>query len=212
MAWPDFSDMRSRVRDLLRESSAGFYTDAEINRWLNDGERDVAIKGLCIETINSAATVSGSRTVAKPYNKCLYVEYIPGSGAPRGLVKITPLHLGHVQNNGITPQYWFPWGRSIGIEPKPTAAYNLNIYASILPSIEMTDDTDEPQVPRAFIPLIVRYAFCRGLLKSFLFTKGAHVYADYITQLQIARDSVIRKYRNEVVETVVPDTTATPKA
>jgi len=209
MAWPDFSDMRTRVRDLLRESTAEFYTDAEINRWLNDGERDVAIKGLCIQSINTKATVANTRTVSTPYNKVLYVEYVPGSGTPIGLIKISPLHLGHVATNAITPQYWFPWGKKIGIEPMPTAAYNLNVYASTLPTIEMSDDTDEPQILKGFIPLIVRFALYRALLKAGLFRKSAQAYSHYMGELQIARTNIVQQYRDRLEDTKVPDKTIT---
>jgi len=211
MAWPDLSDMRTRVRDLVKESTAGFYTDAEINRWSNDGERDVAIKSLCIQSINVKATVANTRTISTPYNKVLYVEYVPGSGTPIGLIKISPLHLGHVPKTSITPQYWFPWGKKIGIEPMPTAAYNLNVYASTLPTIEMSEDTDEPQIPKALMPLIVRFAFYRALLKAGLFKKSASVYSDYITGVQIARNNIVRQYRDRFEDTMVPNRTITEK-
>ena len=207
MAWPDFTDQQTRVRDLLNESSAGYYTDAEIKRWLNDGERDVAIKGLCIESINSKSTVANTRTIATPYNKVLYIEYIPGSGTPIGLIKISPIHVGHVAVNGITPQYWFTWGKKIGIEPIPTAVYTLNVYASILPTIEMSDTTDEPQIPTAFQLLPVRFAFIRGLLKSGKFQKAAQIYQSYISELQAGRDSIIGKYKDRINDTKVPDVT-----
>ena len=57
-------NMRLRVRDLLNESTADFWTDAMLNRMLNDGERDVAIKGLCLTHIDSISTTSSTRTVA----------------------------------------------------------------------------------------------------------------------------------------------------
>lgn len=202
MAWPDLTDLQTRVRDLLNETTAGFYTDAQIKRWLNDGERDVAIKGLCIESINAKTTVANTRTVATPYNKVLYVEY-----NSVGLVKINQTMLGRLDVNGIVPQYWFPWGKYIGIEPIPTAAYSLNVYASTLPTIEMSDTTDEPQVPKAFIPLIVNFAFYRGLLKMGMFAKSAQAYSAYINGLQEARSNVVRKWKNTLADTKVPDKT-----
>lgn len=204
MSWPDFTDLQTRVRDLLNESSAGFYTDDQIKRWLNDGERDVAIKGLCIESVNSLTTAASTRTVATPYNKVLYVEYATTNV---GLVKINQTMLGRLDVSGIVPQFWFPWGKYIGIEPIPTAAYSLNVYASMLPSIEMSDTTDEPQIPKSFMPLIVRYAFYRGLLKAGLFSKSAQVYSAYIYGLQEARDNIMRKWRNLIADTKVPEVT-----
>ena len=205
MAYPDRSDILSRVRDLLDESSAGFFTDAQIVRWINDGERDVAIKGLCIESIKSVATVANTRTVAAPYNKVMAVECVPSSGDPRFLAKVTPRHFGHGFDSGTEPQAWSQWGNEICIEPIPTAAYNLNIYASILPTCEMSESTDEPQVPAAFVPLIAQYAFIRGLYKDRLYGVASGEYKSYITSLQVVRDIIIEKYAEMLDSERFPD-------
>jgi len=202
MAWPDFTDLQTRVRDLLNESTAGFYTDDQIKRWVNDGERDVAMKGLCIESINALTTTAHTRLVSTNYNKVLYVEY-----NDIGLVKINPTMVGHLDVSGVTPQFWFPWGKSIGIEPIPGAAYSLNVYASILPSEELVDATDEPQIPRSFIPLVVRFAFYRALMKAGLFAKSANIYSAYIYGLQEARDNIVQKWKNTMADTRVPEKT-----
>jgi len=194
MAFPDFSDLLSRVRDLLGESSAGFYTDAEIKRWLNDGETDVAIKSLCIESVESKTATINARTVATDYVKVHAVEYVPASGDPRGLIKITPLHVGHYFDSGTEPQAWFPWGQTVGIEPIPIAEYPLNVYCSSIPSARMSNDTDEPKVPLAFVPFIVQFAYIRGLYKDRLFGVAAAEYKSYIANLQVMRDSIIKKY------------------
>ena len=41
MAWPSIADIRTRVRDALNESTAAFYTDAMLDRWINDAQRDI---------------------------------------------------------------------------------------------------------------------------------------------------------------------------
>lgn len=205
MAWPDFSDIQTRVRDLLNESTAGMFTDAAIKRWINDGERDIAIKALCLESIYSKTTTASTRTVATPYNKVMHVEYVPGSGNPVGLVKITPLHVGNVPVDGSTPQYWFPWGKTIGIEPLSASTYTLNVYASILPTIEMSDNTDEPQIPKAFHEDIVTYAVYRGLIRKWMFRASAGEYVKYISSIQAKRDLIIERYKTYHLETRMPD-------
>ncbi|MGI0134584.1 MAG: hypothetical protein ACREBW_06475, partial [Candidatus Micrarchaeaceae archaeon] len=56
------SDLRTQTRSLLDESTATFWTDAQLNQWLNDGCSDLARRAEIIETINStiAALVNTS--------------------------------------------------------------------------------------------------------------------------------------------------------
>lgn len=206
MAYPDFSDLKLRVRDLLNESTAAFYSDTEIGVWLNDGQYDIASKGLCLESIQSLSIVS-ARTVAITIVpvKTLYVEYVPNSGTPIGLVEITPLMIGHVDISGAAPQYWFQFGGYIGIEPKPATTYSLNAYTAILPQATLSNDTDEPTIQSKFIPLMVQYAYIQGLLKDRRFAQAGLSYREYISTLQRIRQDTIDRYANIRNEMVIPD-------
>lgn len=205
MAYPDLSDLRTRVRALLNETSTRFYTDAEINRWLNDGERDLATKGLCMEGIAVKTTTASIRTIAIQYSKVLAIEYQPASGSRKGLTKITPQYLGHIKTNGATPQFWFQWGNNIGIEPISNDTYTLNLYVSNLPSIEMSEDTDEPEIPSEFIPLIVRYAYSMALMKDGLFSLAGSVYQNYILDVSKIRIDILEKYTDTRKSIILPD-------
>ena len=163
MAYPDLTDLISRVRDRLNEATASFYSDAQITRWLNSGENDVATKSLCYESIQSKSTSNGARTVAVTAIKVHHVEYVP-TGTNLGLIKINPLQLGHLPTDGVTPQYWFQWGQVIGIEPKPTATYTLNVYTSIFPTVALAAGTSEPAISPEFIPLMIDFAVFCGLI------------------------------------------------
>lgn len=205
MAYPDLSDLILRVRDRLNEDTASFYSDAQIKRWLNSGENDVATKSLCYESIQSKSTTSGTRTVAVTAIKVHHVEYIP-TGTNLGLVKINPLQLGHLPTDGATPQYWFQWGQVIGIEPKPAAIYSLNLYTSIFPTVALSNNTDEPAIPTEFIPLTVDFAVTCGLLRDNLYSKAAAIYIPYIQELKEIRDKILTRYSNIRSDIKLPDT------
>lgn len=207
MAYPDFSDLKLRVRDLLGESTAAFYSDTEIGAWLNDGESDVAAKGLCLESVQ-ALSIASARTVAVTIApvKIMYVEYVPGSGTPIGLVEITPLMMGHLDTTGLaTPQFWFPWGAYVAVEPKPATTYSLNAYTAILPQATMSADADEPSIQAKFIPLLVKYAYIQGLLKDRRFAMAGLAYREYISTLQRIRQDMMEKYANIRNEEYLPD-------
>lgn len=209
MAFPDLSDLRLRARDLLNESTAGFFTAAILNRWANDGEKDIAIKGLCLEDIIAKSNIAAVRMLdlgSDNIIKVLGVEYVIAGSDNLGLLKITPLQLGRIDLDGATPQYWFPWGHKIGIEPKPgVATYDLVVYAAIVPSDDMSADGDEPEIAKQFHELIVDFMHYRGLLREGLFSKAAVVYARYIIALQRIRNDTIEKYANTRLDTKIPD-------
>ena len=136
--WPnlDLSDLETRVRTYLNETTAGFYTQAEIYRWLSVGAKDIAQKTLCIRRVLDAVTATNIRNVATSAYKVLHVEYVPASGRATMLTKIDPLRLGHYPLTGTAPQYWYEYGSNIGIEPLPDAVYNLRLYIADMPKLK----------------------------------------------------------------------------
>lgn len=201
MSFPTFADLKTQIRSLLNESTAAFWTDAELNRLINDAERDIAAKALCIENIDTAATVASTRLVPFSGHKVLRVEYTDVVS----LVRILPKALGRLPSNGATPQYWFQWGYQIVIDPMPATAYNLNLYIADYPTYEMSETTDEPQIPRRFHENIIMFVLCRALMKDRKFTTAGNLYKTYISELSIARQQVIERYTDGYNAVKIPD-------
>jgi hypothetical protein len=211
MAFPDFSDLLARTRTVLNETTAAFWTDAELKRWLNEGERDIAAKAECIENVDTGVVIpTTTRVVPFSGYKVKYVEHVPTAGAPIGLQKINMKQLGKLPFNGVIPQYWFQWGSTVGnciiIDPYPaTATGTLNIYVADYPVNEMYDDTDEPQVPYEFHELIVDYAVYMALWKAKKWGQSAQVYQRYISILNGLRTKYV-EHEVDYKETIaVPD-------
>lgn len=205
MAYPDLSDIRQRLRDILSESGVSFYTNAMLNRWINDGQWDVADKSLCYEREHSLVTVVNTRSVVISATKLLSLEYLPTSGSRMGLGRILPQMVGHINLTGVTPQYWFMWGNRVCIEPIPTAVYNLVGYIASHPLQILTSDTDEPEIPVAFIPWVIEYAHIRALMRDKQWGKAAYRYSQYITDMAMARSNVLRKHANSRSDFDIPN-------
>src|SRR6185436_536104 len=60
------SSLRGEVYRRLAESGSGFYTDAEINQWLNDGVRDVSMTIEPLMTSTTTTTVESTREYQLP--------------------------------------------------------------------------------------------------------------------------------------------------
>jgi hypothetical protein len=54
------------------------------------------------------------------------------------LTKISPLQVGHYPINGTSPQYWYEFGTTIGIDPLPDNVYDLHLYVADIPKIQHT--------------------------------------------------------------------------
>lgn len=184
---------RTKIRDLLNEATAGFYTDAQINRWINDGERDIAEKGFALCHIDTATDITVStRLVAFTAYKVGYVEYTYGMAEGLGLRRITANQVGKLADNAATPQRWFPIGTNIGIEPIPdVGTYDLNLYVYDYPSIEVTVDSAIPEIPPEFRPLLILFGLVKGLEKIQRTSQAAQIYGIYLNELSHTRQDKI---------------------
>jgi len=180
-------NIRTKIRDLINESTADYYTDAQINRWINDGERDVAEKGFCLKHIDSLSTASSTRIVASTGNKVGFLEYTYGTASGLGLKRITTNQIGKLPNNGTTPQRWYPSGANVCIEPIPDDTYTLKAYVLDYPSIEMSANPDAPEIPSDFRPLIILYGFARALEKAGRYAQAGQIESMYFNELIHAR-------------------------
>lgn len=179
---------RTSSRDLLNESVANFWTDTELNYWINDGIREIAEMTGCIQHIDSLTTTNGVRTVSYTGYDCLNVEYVPASGSRRSLVQSSPLQDGHNQYDGTAPQYWWVNKGVIGIDPLPDATYNLLAYISDIPA-DLTVDSQVPEIPPSFCSLVPWYVCYRAYLKENNFGAAALCYQIYRNEMvYIAQD------------------------
>ena len=110
----------------------------------------------------------------------LWLAY-PGTA----LQRIAPHQLGHLKCRGlITPQFWFQWGNKLVIEPRPTTAYNLNVYGSTNPSNQMSLSTDEPEIPDEFQQAIIPYACMMAKFQAKRYSEFIIYYNSYLSALQ----------------------------
>lgn len=138
----DAADLELKVRTYLNEVTEKFYTQAEIWRWLSLAAQNIAQSSLCVRRVLDAQTNANVRTIACDAYKVLAVEYIPTTGRRIFLQKVNPLQLGHYLLDGITPQYWYEFGGSVGIDPLPTAVYEMRLFVADVAKINVASITN----------------------------------------------------------------------
>lgn len=206
MAYPDLSDLRTRVLTITNEAStSSIFTSTVLNRFLNDAERDIAAKTGCLEHIDSLTTTASTRSVPFSGYKVKNLEYIPVSGTRIGLPKITLKHFGRLPLTGTTPQYWTQWGGFVLIEPIPASAYTLYATISDYPLVEMSSDTDEPSIPSTYHEDLIWYAVSRCYMRKGRREQAAYAYNRYIEDIQLKKFTRMYPKQDARLLTSIPE-------
>jgi hypothetical protein len=206
--------IRNLVRSDLNETTTTILSDTELNSIINDGYKDVAIKGLCYENKITKDNIPTSQRMVSLIDqdpkvvRVNYVEY--KSGATQGgvgMMGIIPQAVGYTPINLNVPQYWFQWGNILVIDPLPDAAtYDLAIYAACIPTPVLSADGDKcDDIPVEFHECVYLFALAFAALKIRRWGDAATTYNKYITSLQQKRAEYIMKYADSRFSHEIPD-------
>lgn len=172
------SELRTMVRDRVDEPSAAFWTDPQLNRFINEGAREVARRGEVLQTRDEITTVSGVQEYTLPTDvvRVYRVEYQDSSN------QIWPLEFRDFNNmdsvwwtrqatTESSRPYWFTmWGYpptlSIVVYPTPNTSDEVlrTFYYSVPDTI--TDNNATVPCPMGWEDLIVLYAEYVALRKD----------------------------------------------
>lgn len=81
MTWT-LAEARTEARDILDEANAQFWTDAQLNTWINQGCADIARRALCLRSMATPAVTANVQNYNAPSDMYeLYrVEFVPSTG------------------------------------------------------------------------------------------------------------------------------------
>lgn len=199
-------EMRNEVYARLGEL-AGFYTDANLTQWLNDGMDDIALNLEPKVTSATITTVASTTEYALPDNliSIKTALYYDSSAAQwRDMEETSYMELFH-SNPGwesdevaLMPHkwYWRPEG-IIGVYPKPTTGTTngLRIIYTCRPD-EMVDDDDVTTMPTYLDRAVVLFAVFRAKLKDRNDEKAVIARAEW-EKAVAAGAMLINKHRKE---------------
>ena len=206
--------MRNLLRSDLNESSTTMLIDAELDKFINDGYKDVAIKGLCYENKIAFDNIPVTQKVVPllpATNRIFrvnYVEYKTGATeGGLGLLAVLPQTVGRVPINSSAPQYWYQWGDSLIIEPLPDAGtYDLAVYAACYPAAVMSADGDlATSLPAEFHECVYLFALAYASLKLGRWSDAANTYNRYLADIQRKRMEYIMKFPDQRISQYLPD-------
>lgn len=172
------SDIRTDVRSRLDEPTARMWSDAELNRWINEGLRDLARR---TETLLSYYTnIPLIANVAKYAMPADVIRVHRLEFVPTGSNQTYPIQLSTYQEMdqvwGVSqqiqrsyPYYAVMWGFApnivIQFYPVPSQGGGLNLYYYRLPKT-LVADTDIAEVPEGWQDLVSLYCEYVSLRKD----------------------------------------------
>lgn len=163
------SDVRTDIRARLNENTARFWTDAQLNTWINEACRDVARRTETLQDFHTSLLINaglGKYDLPSDVIRLHRVEFIPlGSDNTYVVEPSTYQEMDRMWGTNQTsmmsyPYYFvlwgFPPGLTIQLYPIPSQAGSLNIYYYRQPKT-LTNDTDVVEIPEGWQDLLSLY-------------------------------------------------------
>lgn len=158
-------EMRMDVRDRIAEHETGFYSDDEIDRWLNAGQLDLAqrLPNEALHTlreVSESETLAGVNTYALPHD-FLRWRGVSYNGKPCRMIGFEELRAIHGGNVFWTPTedepVAFVW-KTLDIYPIPVVTgTKVELYYTKRPT-PMTEDVSKCELPEELHEAVILYA------------------------------------------------------
>lgn len=170
-----------QVRDRLDEPYEGFWSDANIRRWLNEGVREIARRSEWKRTSSDIACVAGTQFYTLPLAtiRVYRAEWVPSGTSLTYRLEYRDINQMDVMwgpNQRITqgiPQFYTMVSAnplSVELAPIPTQTSTLRIFYYIMPTDLATNTTAAEatalDVPMGWEDLPVEYATAMAFRKS----------------------------------------------
>lgn len=175
-----YTAIETQVRSVLSEATASFWTAAQIQKWIDEGVRDLALRLpddclLNLSTIHKTDLAADQERYPLPADflrlKMVRVQYATGKSLlPARLIDGTDLWkiltFDNQKPKEETPVCWI-FERNVYLNPIPGTAKvgGLEVWYVREPQ-QMGANTDEPEVDEAYRVLLVAYVLSRAFDKG----------------------------------------------
>jgi uncharacterized protein DUF6682 len=187
--------MRNDLRAHVDEASATFWSDAQLNTWINDALRDVARRTETLQKLTTLAVVAGTRNYTMPTDliRCHRMEFDPGTGTiypleARQFYELDQIWGTNQQMTRAYPDYYafygFPPTLQVYLYPVPSQSGNLNVFYYRLPAVA-SSDSDVLDIPEGWWDLISLFGEYMALRKDAdpRFADAKQIYEEKVGQM-----------------------------
>lgn len=189
------AEAKQQVRSLLNEPTANYWTDDEIDKWIQEATVDISSKTLCVEKKDTIALVTntmeytaletlGAGAIADII-KVHAVIYNNDSTTYKGLMKIHPRAIAHLPDQAASgvPSYYYHFASRIGFFPIPASGQNAHspiIYFSI-------SEETITNLPYYYQLASIYYAVAMARKKQRMNAEADQFYAMYLNSMNFHR-------------------------
>lgn len=168
-------ELRTDLRDRLSEASARQWPDASLNRYINEGARDLSRRTECLRDTANIAVVIGTQTYTGPTNliRLHRIELITADSnialEYRDYSSMDSVWHSAQSSRDGHPVYYTTWGMpplfKIILYPTPSAVGTLKVFYYRFPA-NVTVDATAVEVPEGWQDLVVLFAESTALRRD----------------------------------------------
>lgn len=169
--------LRAAVRSELQEPTEGFWSDADLNTWLNEANAEI-VKTVRAEASSSFTTTANQEWITLPTDFFLMrrVEMQTTPGSSSGWFVVEPISVDLRQEGDPLSPYlpgvpagWYVLGGKLYFVPAPSLAFSGTLYY-FKNATPMTADGDTPfypegQVAETVDPLLQDYVVAKAFTR-----------------------------------------------
>ncbi len=197
------ADSVTEVRSLINEATASFWTDAQLQNWLDQGISDIAARGLVLQSADTFLLVTGQLEYADLVTggvagvtdivKVWGAIYISPDNEYIGLKRISPSQVADLPFMAAgPPKYYYHFADKLGILPLPTTGENgesVKVYFSKQPA-GATLALRIAELPPEYKNLIYWYAASMCFKKEHRITESDSLYKMYLTAVSALKQEL----------------------
>lgn len=157
------AEIAVRVKRQFGDEAGAQITDTDIMRWINDAQRDIAIKNSLLQAKATAPLVVGQQEYSLPVN-VLSIHSVKVNQQKLQALSLQEMDelVGDTTSGTGFPTSYYIWASSIMLYPIPQSASDiLNIYFTRQPTA-VDDVGDVPDLPSAYHSRIVEYCLAQA--------------------------------------------------
>ncbi len=150
----------SSILDNLHEATPGpEFTRQMVLNWVNQGQRRLAAKTLCLQDTVELSTVIGTERYLLP------TTYIRARQVAIGDKVLEPVNpTAYVEGNSGEPDFYYLWEDAIGLLPIPSAVQTVRMIYYKGPET-LTDNDDEPEINERWHEYLIAFGSWKGCQK-----------------------------------------------
>lgn len=192
------TETRQQVRSLLNEPSPSYWTNDEIDKWIQEAAIDIATKTLCYEKTSDITLAATTLEYDGPTGdsgddiiKIYAAVFYDSTNTYRGLRQIHPRMIQHLpEATAGEPYYWWYFNDKVGIFPLTsagvvTATGKVKLYYSVAKGIE--DVAGTWYMPYYYQLLTIYYAVAMARKKQRMNAEADQFYAMYLNSVNFHR-------------------------